>query len=333
MRKVESSSLGQILSLGYNGIEPSDEFLKTVQRYKIGGVLLLSGNIGTKKQISDSIELLQKNSEIPLFVMIDQEGGRINRITQNFPQFPSNQFYGMNNDKKGVHAAYSQTARELRKLGINVNLAPVVDVLTNPSNLVIGDRSFGSDPERVAEFSRIAIQSIKEHDVLACAKHFPGIGDISDDPHKMLPQNPNSLARFQKIDFTPFRAAISCEVDFIMSTHVIATELDASSPATFSKKICTGILKNELDFKGVLITDDMQMKAIKDNYSLEKVCFLAFEAGNDMILISENLEEQLKVLEYFEKKFKDNELSSSRLLESTSRILSLKAKNLKSRSS
>jgi len=328
---VDNLRLGQIFSLGYQGLEPSVEFLKLVQKYQIGGVILFPLNLNIKEQIKHSIELLQKGSEIPLFVMIDQEGGRVNRITENFPLFPPNRYYAENKDKKGLHIAYSQTARELKRLGLNVNLAPVVDVLTTPLNQVIGDRSFGPDPELVAEFSKIAIRAIREEGILACAKHFPGIGDISEDPHKTLPSNSNSKERFERIDFLPFKAAISGEVDFIMSTHLIATELDSVFPATLSKKICSGILRKELNFKGVLITDDMQMKAIKNNFSIENACLLAFESGNDMILICENLEEQVKIIEHFEKKLKDKELSSSRFSEALNRILSLKEKRLRSR--
>jgi len=323
---LDYTKLGQLFSLGYQGLEPPVELLNLIQKYQIGGVILFSANIKTKERLKESIELLQAKAEIPLFVMIDQEGGRINRITKDFPVYRSNLFYGDNQDKEGVYKAYSQTARELKKLGINVNLAPVVDVLTNSSNTVIGDRSFGSDPTLVAELGKIAIQALKAERVLACAKHFPGIGDISDDPHSSLPFNHNSRERFEKIDFLPFKAAISHEVDFIMSTHVISTELDSEFPATLSKKICSDILRKELNFKGVLISDDMQMKAMRNNFPLEDACYRAFEAGHDMILLSENLDDQIKVLRHFEKKSKDNKLNLSRFSEATGRILALKGK-------
>lgn len=326
---MDKLRLGQIFCLGYQGLEPSVEFVNLVQKYNLGGVILFSRNLDTKEKIKEKIELLQRKSKIPLFVMIDQEGGRINRITDNFPLFPANRFFGESKDKEGVHKAYSQTAKELKRLGINVNLAPVVDVLTNPSNSVIGDRSFGSDPELVAEFSKIAIEAIREEGVLACAKHFPGIGDISEDPHKILPYNSNLKERFEKIDFLPFKTAISCEVDFIMSTHLFATELDPIFPASLSKKICSEILREELNFKGVLLSDDMQMKAIRENYPLEEACLLAFEAGNDLILLAENLEEQIKVIEHFEKKLKDKELNLSRYSKAINRILALKGIEIK----
>jgi beta-N-acetylhexosaminidase len=325
-KKLNYPKLGQLFSLGYQGLELSLEFLNLIQKYQIGGVILFSTNIKTKEQLKESIELLQEKAEIPLFVMIDQEGGRVNRITEDFPIFQSNLFYGEGKDKQGVRKAYSQTARELKRLGVNVNLAPVVDVLTNSSNTVIGDRSFGSDPELVAELSKIAVNAIKEEGVLACAKHFPGIGDIADDPHSSLPFNHNSRKRFEKIDFLPFKAAIYSDVDFIMSTHVISTELDSEFPVTLSKKICSDILRKGLSFKGVLISDDMQMKGIKNDFPLEDTCYRAFEAGHDMILISENLDEQVQVVEHFERKLIDKELDLHRLSESLDRIFSLKEK-------
>jgi beta-N-acetylhexosaminidase len=323
-KKLNYTKLGQLFSLGYQGEEPSVAFLNLIRKYQIGGVILFSANIKAKERLKESIKLLQEKSEIPLFVMIDQEGGRINRITENFPVFQSNLFYGKNKDKEGIRQGYSLTAKELKRLGINVNLAPVADVLTNPSNAVIGDRSFGSDPVLVAELSRIAVQAIKGEGIFACAKHFPGIGDIADDPHSSLPSNHNPRERFEKIDFLPFKSAISCDVDFIMSTHVISTELDSESPATLSKKICSDILRDELKFRGVLISDDMQMKGIKNNFPLDDACYQAFAAGHDMILISENSDEQIKVIEHFEKRLRDKDLSFLRLSEATGRILALK---------
>lgn len=323
---MDYTKLGQLFSLGYQGIDPPVEFLNLIRNYQIGGVILFSANIKTKEQLKGNIALLQEKAKIPLFVMIDQEGGRINRITEDFPIFQSNLFYGENKDKNGVRKAYSQTARELKRLGINVNLAPVVDVLTDSSNTVIGDRSFGSDPTLVAELGKTAIQALKEERIFACAKHFPGIGDIAEDPHSSLPVNHNSRERFEKIDFLPFKAAIYKDVDFIMSTHVISTELDSEFPATLSKKICSDILRKGLNFKGVLISDDMQMKAIKNYFPLEGACYQAFESGHDMILISENLEEQTKVMGHFEKKIKNKDLNLSRFSEAIDRILVLKEK-------
>jgi len=318
--------VGQFFVLGFQGHFPTDDFLHLIEKQNLGGIILFARNIESTKQISATIKELKSRSKHPLFIMIDQEGGRINRITKDFPIFPSNKFYGDRKDKEGVFKAYKTTARELRQLGINVNLAPVVDVLTNPKNWVIGERSFGEDPAMVAEMSGVAIEAIKSENILACAKHFPGIGDIEVDPHSDLPINSNSQERFQKIDFLPFKASILSDVDMIMSTHVFCPNLDSKESASLSKLICVDILREQLGFKGTLITDDMQMGAITKNRKLVQACEKAFLAGNDLILIGDKLEEQVQVLEHFEKLISDKKISEERLNLSLDKILSAKKK-------
>jgi beta-N-acetylhexosaminidase len=316
--------VGQFFVFGFESKLPTDDFLHLIEKQNLGGIILFARNIESPKQISETIKELKSKSKYPLFIMIDQEGGRINRITKDFPVFPSNKFYGDREDKEGAFEAYKATARELFRLGINVNLAPVVDVLTNPKNWVIGERSFGEDPVWVAEMSKVAIEAIKSENVLACAKHFPGIGDIEIDPHSDLPMNLNSKERFEKIDFLPFKASITCNVDMIMSTHVLCPNLDSEKPASLSHIICADILRKELGFKGILITDDMQMGAIRKNEKLTEASQKAFLAGNDLILIGDKFEDQVEVLEYFEKLVSDEKISEGRLNFSLDKILTAK---------
>jgi len=318
--------VGQFFIFGFQGCFPTDDFQHLIEKENLGGVILFARNIESPKQISETISQLQANREYPLFIMIDQEGGRVNRITQNFPVFPSNKFYGDRKDKEGIFKAYKTTAKELARLGINVNLAPVVDVFTNPKNPVVKERSFGDDPTWVAEASKVAIEAIKSENILACAKHFPGIGDIEIDPHSDLPINSNSKERFEKIDFLPFKASISCNVDMIMSTHVLCQNLDADEPATLSQIICGDILRDELGFGGILITDDMPMGAIRKNRELTESCEKTFLAGNDLILVCDNFEEQVEVLEHFEKLISDRKISEQRLDFSLDKILTTKKK-------
>lgn len=318
--------LGQFFVFGFEGKFSTDDFLHLIEKQNLGGIILFARNIESPKQISATIKELKSKSEHSLFIMIDQEGGRVNRIAKDFPVFPSNKFYGDRKDKEGVFEAYKTTARELSRLGINVNLAPVVDVLTNPKNSVIGERSFGENPVWVAEMSKVAIEAIKSENVLACAKHFPGIGDIEIDPHSELPINSNPKERFEKIDFLPFRASISSNVDMIMSTHVLCPNLDAKEPASLSQIICVDILRKELGFEGILITDDMRMGAIRKNQKLAQACQKAFLAGNDLILIGDKFEEQVQVLEHLEKLVSDKKISEERLNFSLDQILSAKKK-------
>ena len=318
--------LGQFFIFGFEGNFPTDDFTHLIEKQNLGGIILFAKNIESTKQISETIKELKSRSKYPLFVMIDQEGGRINRIKEDFPVFPSNKFYGDRKDKDGIFKAYKTAARELSRLGINVNLAPVMDVLTNPKNLVLKERSFGEDPHLVAEMSKVAIEAIKSENILACAKHFPGIGDIDVDPHSDLPINSNSKERFEKIDFLPFKASISANVNMIMSTHVLCPNLDSKEPACLSKTICVDILRAELGFEGILITDDMQMGAIRKNRKLTEACQKAFLAGNDLILICDKFEEQVQVLEHFEKQVSDKKISEERLNFSLNKILAAKKK-------
>ena len=326
MASFDPKRLGQIFVFGFESKFPTDDFLHLIEKQNLGGIILFARNIESPKQISATIKELESKSKHPLFIMIDQEGGRINRITKDFPVFPANKFYGDRKDKEGVFEAYKTTARELSRLGINVNLAPVVDVVTNPKNSVIGERSFGEDPVWVAEMSKVAVKAIKSENILACAKHFPGIGNIEIDPHSDLPINSNPKERFEKIDFLPFRASISSNVDMIMSTHVLCPNLDAKEPATLSRIICVDILQKELGFEGILITDDMQMGAMRKNQKLAQACPKAFLAGNDLILIGDKFEEQVQVLEHFEKLVSDRKISEERLNFGLDKILSAKKK-------
>jgi beta-N-acetylhexosaminidase len=321
---INPKMVGQFFVFGFEGKFPTDDFLYLIEKQNLGGVILFARNIESSKQISKTINELQANSKSSLFIMIDQEGGRINRMTKDFPAFPANKFYGERKDKEGVFEAYKTIAKELNRLGINVNLAPVVDVLTNPKNLVIGERSFGKDPVWVAEMSKVAVEAIKSENVLACAKHFPGIGDIEIDPHSDLPVSSNPKGRFEKIDFLPFKACISSNVDMIMTAHVFCPNLDANEPASLSPIICKDILRDELGFEGVSITDDMQMGAIRKSRKLDQACEKAFLAGNDLILICDKFEEQVQVLEHFEKLVSDKKISEERLNFSLEKILTAK---------
>lgn len=320
--------LGQIFIFGFEGLSPKEEFFRFFKDWNLGGVIIFSENIESLKQIKDVILRIKSYSEIPPFVMIDQEGGQKNRIADDFPTYPSNRYYGKRDDKNGLYDAYRTTAQSLRDLGINVNLAPVVDVLTNPGNKVIGERSFGDDTQKVSEFCQVAVKAIHKGGILCCAKHFPGIGDIGVDPHQEMPENKNTKQRFEKIDFPPFKAAISSGADFIMTTHVKCPSLDSENPATISRVICTDILKIDLGHEGLVITDDMGMGAIKGNFDVPEACEKACLAGNDLILLCHEYEKQPQILERFSKLLKDKKIEEDRFAESLDKIISKKRKTL-----
>ncbi len=328
MKKSKKNFLGQIFIFGFEGKSLSSDFKKFFEKNKIVGVILFSRNIESSAQIKDLCSELKSLSDIPPFIMIDQEGGERNRITKDFPIFPSNLYFGEKEDREGLYFAYKKTARNLKKLGINVNLAPVVDVLTNPKNEVIGERSFGSDSYKVASFSKIAIDATHSEKVLACAKHFPGIGDIEADPHKELPTNDNSKKRFEEIDFLPFKEAIKSGVRLIMTSHVFCPNLDSKDFSTFSQKICSDILKGKLEFDGLVLTDDMGMGAIKKSSELNFGFYKAFLAGHDLILLCEEFEKQNSLLEYFKKLLIDEKIDKTSFSKRVEKIILEKKKRL-----
>jgi beta-N-acetylhexosaminidase len=179
-------------------------------------------------------------------------------------------------------------AKELQALGFNINFSPVVDVLTNPLNTVIGDRAFSNNPLSVAQHGTAMIHGLQEQGMIACAKHFPGHGDTKQDSHQELPFSSHSFKRLEQIELVPFRAAIKARVKMIMSAHILFEKIDHKYPATLSPKILTELLKKRLGFKGLIISDDIQMKAISSLYHPVEAAFLAIYAGADLILISKD---------------------------------------------
>ena len=306
---------GEIFVFGYQGLDPSAEFIEMVKSHQIGGIIFFEQNVETPAQLRKQIEEFQNKIGRPLFFMIDQEGGRVNRIKRDFPLFPSNKVFGDGKDQAGVKDAYKTTALELKRLGINVNLAPVADVIRDESDYM-ADRSFGSDPQSAGEFVRLAVDQMHSAGLFACAKHFPGIGNLKQDPHQVLPESNQGAEEFGRKDFVPFRTAVVSQVEMIMTTHVRCPALDEKEPATFSSKIVDGILRKTLGFEGLVVTDDMEMGGIVNYFGIEEACGKAFLAGHDLILLCHSQERQARVLEYFEKKIEMGEISEERIEQS-----------------
>jgi beta-N-acetylhexosaminidase len=321
-----TNNWAQIFVLGYEGFHPSSEFVDLVKQYEIGGVIILSHNVDNLEQLRRAISDLQSISPVPLLVMIDQEGGKVNRLTKDFPTFPSNSFFGQKEDEKGIKQAYSVTAKELKNLGINVNLAPVADVLTNPQNELLKDRSFGNDAQLVAKLTKLAVQAIRSQNIFSCAKHFPGLGNAQLDPHQELSIDRSEKTKFEQINFAPFRSAIKAGVEMIMTTHLLCEKIDPLFPATLSEIICQEILRRKLNFNGLVITDDMGMGGIIKNWEIDFACKRAFISGHDLILVAKNWGKQKEILEGFKKGIKDKEISEEKIKSSVDRILKFKKK-------
>jgi beta-N-acetylhexosaminidase len=333
--------IGQMFMIGFRGCDLSDDaqILDDIKNGNLGGVILFDIDVALKKknrnikdpgQLAKLINKLKSNARTPLFVAIDQEGGRVNRLKKEygFPETFSAQFLGGLNDPDRIKAEGGKIGKILSDLGINLDFAPVVDVNVNPDNPAIGkiERSFSSDPGIVSECARMFIEGLHEENILSCIKHFPGHGSAYNDSHKGVT---DVTATWSRTELFPFEALIkngSC--DMVMTAHIFNKNIDKKYPATLSKNTITGILREKLSFDGVVVTDDMQMKAIKNHFGLKKSIYLSINSGADIILFANNISYDpgilKKCVKIVKQLLKEKKISEDRLFQSYGRIMRLK---------
>ncbi|MBI1819012.1 MAG: beta-N-acetylhexosaminidase, partial [Nitrospirae bacterium] len=243
--------IGQLLMVGFDGTAPSREVTEMITKYKVGGVILFKRNIQSLPQLVKLTRDLQKLSpQTPLFMGIDQEGGRVSRLSKEFTIFPAMAAVGKHDSASLGYSVGEVTARELKAVGINVNFAPVLDIHSNPKNPVIGDRAFGETPAIVSKLGLALMMGQEDNGVMACAKHFPGHGDTSTDSHKVLPRVKHTLERLLDFELRPFQHAIANRLDALMTAHVLYSKIDPENPASLSKKIITSILREGMNYDG-----------------------------------------------------------------------------------
>lgn len=294
--------------------------------WPVGSIILFTKDIKDLSQLRRLTRKIHHASKIPPLISIDQEGGRVNRITSGVTVLPSLSLLGKINSPEAVYNCGRVLAWELRSLGIDLDLAPVVDVNTESKNPIIGDRSFGADYRQVTKLAVAMIEGMQRNGLSACAKHFPGHGPSKSDSHLYLPRVSISRVKWSKIHLQPFRAAIKLGVKSIMIGHLYCPALDNKYPASLSVKIITGLLKEKLGYKGLIITDDLAMGAITRHYCIGEAAVLAVAAGADMVIVGNGLRKQKVVQQALIKAFKNGRLSQKRLTESVSKILRLKKK-------
>lgn len=324
--------IGAMLMLGWEGDNLEEDTTvcakarELVEEMQVGGIILMGRNIrhDDLSVTANTINELQKMSAEPLLINVDQEGGTVARFVDGVTVMPSNMALGATGRPDLARAAAAACAEELIAIGVNYDFAPSVDVNNNPDNPIIGTRSFGESPDMVGEFGAQAIGGYQDAGVIACAKHFPGHGDTAVDSHLALPSVPYSRQRLDKVELAPFRWAIACGVSSIMTTHIMFPALDHDLPSTLSHKIITGLLRDEMGYNGVIVTDSMEMKGIADNWSVAEACVMAIEAGVDLVLIPHTLETQRAAREAIIKAIKDGRIAESRLDESVARLTELK---------
>jgi beta-N-acetylhexosaminidase len=281
--------VGQVFMLGFEGTTLTPGNRALIRDLHLGGVTLFARNIETTRQLARLDAELQTIADpVPLFISVDQEGGLVVRVTEGATIFPGNMAVAASGDPSLARKVAQASAAELLAMGINMNLAPVVDVNTNPMNPVIGVRSFGSDPSAVGRFGDASIDGLQSSGVSAVAKHFPGHGDTAVDSHHDLPVVPHTLDRLDSIEFQPFRSAIRADVDGIMTAHVYVPSIEPEQdrPATLSHAVLTRLLRERLGYSGLILTDALDMGAIKRDRTAAEAAVEAFQAGADVLLIA-----------------------------------------------
>jgi beta-N-acetylhexosaminidase len=278
--------IGQLLIGSLPGTTITPEIRSLAKEFSLGGVILFSRNIEAPEQVAElSRDAQDLASELPLWVSVDQEGGRVARLKEPFTRWPPMATLGRSGDV-GLAARFGAAlAAELRAVGITLDYAPVLDIHTNPKNPVIGDRALAEDADSVARLGAAIIRALQDNGVAACGKHFPGHGDTSVDSHLALPLVEHPPDRIRRVECVPFREAIRTDVAFIMTAHVLVPSLDEEKPATLSPRIVRGMLREELGYNGIILSDDLEMKAIAAAYRVPDAAVEAIGAGCDALLI------------------------------------------------
>lgn len=329
--KINSMTLdekiGQMIITGFNGSEYNDDMDRLINEYKVGGVILFARNIEDSNQMIDLTRALQENNNnLPLFISIDEEGGRVSRLPDDVEKFPSAFTIGLINNQQTAYENGKEIGYTLKRLGINLDYAPVLDIYSNENNTVIGDRAFSKEESIVSTMGIATMEGIEDADIIPVVKHFPGHGDTEVDSHYGLPIVYKTLEELRNFEFIPFVKAIESGCDVIMVSHIILNEVDSSNPASLSKIVISDLLRKDLEFDKVVITDDMSMGAITSIMSIEEACIKSIEAGCDILLLGNAYEEIEQVINSIKLKLYNGEISEEQINKSVKRILELKKK-------
>ena len=330
--------VSQLLVAGIEGTQLGQDAVQAVQDYQVGGVILFGRNVESAWQLAELTNGLKdlNGDYTPLFLCVDQEGGRVDRMPPEVERTPSAWSVGQTLDTEGVGAAYGALlAEECAAFGFNMDFAPSLDIWSNPDNTVIGDRAFGNDWEWTAFFGMSAVESMEEQGgVIPVVKHFPGHGDTSVDSHVALPVVDKSLEELWQSELVPFNMTLNQEDYFgaqagpsapaVMVAHILLSQVDPDYPASLSHRVVTGLLREEMDFDGVVCTDDLTMGAVSNTYGMGEAAVLAVEAGCDLLLVCHGADNLTAARDALLEAADSGRLSPERLDESVKRILSLK---------
>ncbi|SFE39732.1 beta-N-acetylhexosaminidase [Paenibacillus algorifonticola] len=320
--------IGQLVLVGLEGTTLQEDAIEMMNTYHVGGFILYKRNITDASQtlaLLNELKKQNKKNPVPLWLSIDQEGGTVSRMPQDFVKIPSAQSIGSKNKPQYAYGIGEAIGAELYALGFNMDFAPVLDINSNPDNPVIGNRAFGSTAESVIASGIETMKGIQAGHVVPVIKHFPGHGDTSVDSHLDLPVVDKSLKQLEQFELLPFVEAIKERAPAVMVGHLLIPAMDKQYPASLSKTIITDLLRDELGFTGVVITDDMTMGGITKHFGIQDAAVKAVQAGNDILLVGHDAKQQIAVLKALKKAVKAGEISMQALDDSVYRIIRLKS--------
>jgi beta-N-acetylhexosaminidase len=321
---------GQRLFIGLFGHAVTDELRALVQEIRPAGFVLFARNVVEPGQVAELNRELGSlvDPHAPAIIAVDQEGGRVARIREPATVFPAMRVVGRANDLSLSEEVAAALARELRAMGFHLDFAPVADVDSNPANPIIGDRSFGPSPERVSEHVAAFVRGMQREHVIACAKHFPGHGDTLVDSHKALPVVDRPIDELRRVELPPFRAAVQAGVGTVMTSHVMFPAWDAEWPATLSPRILSPLLRDELGFRGLIFSDDMDMKAVADRWPPDVLVRQGTEACVDVFLACNEPERQVSLFEALVRLQEQSKAHEGVFVGSVARVVALRERFL-----
>ena len=336
-RLIRSKSLeelvGQLFMVGFQGTRLNSDLNYFLKKLHVGGIILFKRNVQDPFQLAELNRSLQETAmetaSIPLFISIDQEGGPVSRLEPPFTQFVSQSTMGAseNSEERIGHFARTQ-ARELKLVGINMDLAPVLDVNARGPEGLMAARSYGADPNLVARLGTLCIRELQQAGIMACAKHFPGIGDTDLDSHQDLPVQLKDRESLERLELIPFREAMKVPAAAMMISHILYPAFDPKHPASLSNQIVMGLLRQGLGYEGLVITDDLEMGAVVNHYGIEEAVFLAFAAGVDTLLVCHDPDKIERGYQHLLKKIKSRAIPEDLFIKSLRRTLGLKQRFL-----
>lgn len=321
--------VGQMVLIGLDGYVMDDNTRNMIENNLVGGFILFGRNVKNANQLLDLVNSLKSTNSanrVPLFVSVDEEGGRITRMPMELKKLPSNKTIGKVNNAEFSFEIGSVLAEEIKAFGFNMDFAPVLDISSSPRNPVIGDRSYGSYAEIVSKLGIQTMKGISMGGVIPVVKHFPGHGDTTVDSHIGLPSVNNDMERLKSFELVPFKDAIDNQADAVMIAHILMNKIDPQSPASLSKAVITELLRNQLNFDGVVITDDMTMGAITKNYNIGDAAVKSVKAGSDIVLVCHGYDNGLAVINALKNAIQNGSIPEETVNKSVYRILKVKRK-------